>query len=299
VAEPPDVLVLGGGGILGEAWMTALLAGFEDSAGLDVRDCGRFVGTSAGSIVAAVLAAGTTPRERLGDLPEQPPLNETEDAGGSSLLGDVARIGLAAGSAVAAPAAALALRSTEFGGAIVRRTALNRIPAGRRSLGGLGRSLDEMGARFDGRLSVSAVELESGRRVMFGSPGAPEASVGEAVEASCAIPGVFKPVRIGGADYVDGGAWSPTNMDTVEVRRGTRVLCLNPTGSIRAFGTISRSAAAVEALTLERRGAKVTTVWPDRSSGSAMGRNLMDARPRDAVAQAGFAQGLQLGRAAA
>jgi NTE family protein len=299
VSQRPDVLVLGAGGILGEAWMHAVLAGFEEASSVDVRECERFVGTSAGSIVAAGLTAGVPPRDRLGELPHQPSVEEVKAAGDPSLLGNMMRIGLAAGGSLAAPAAALALRSTEYGGAIVRRVALNRIPAGRLSLRGLGRSLEQMGAHFDGRLSVSAVELDSGRRVMFGAPGAPPASVGEAVEASCAIPGVFRPIRIGDATYVDGGAWSPTNMDTVEVRRGTRVLCLNPTGSIRAIGPISRSAAAVEALTLERQGAKVTTISPDRSSASAMGTNLMDEGPREAVTQAGFAQGLQLGRAAA
>src|SRR3954454_13793642 len=54
----PDVLVLGGGGILGEGWMNGLLAGLEDAAGVGFADCRAFVGTSAGSIVAARLAAG-------------------------------------------------------------------------------------------------------------------------------------------------------------------------------------------------------------------------------------------------
>src|ERR1700751_4912168 len=58
----PDVLVLGGGGVLGEAWMMGVLAGIEDGAGLDLRACEAFVGTSAGAIVAAHLAAGNAPR---------------------------------------------------------------------------------------------------------------------------------------------------------------------------------------------------------------------------------------------
>ena len=58
----PDVLVLAGGGTLGEAWMTGLLAGIEDVSGVDFRSVESFVGTSAGSIVAAALAAGTSPR---------------------------------------------------------------------------------------------------------------------------------------------------------------------------------------------------------------------------------------------
>ena len=55
----PDVLVLGGGGVLGEAWMMGVLAGIEDATGFDLRDCESFVGTSAGAIVAAHLVVGT------------------------------------------------------------------------------------------------------------------------------------------------------------------------------------------------------------------------------------------------
>src|SRR3981081_568320 len=58
----PDVLVLGGGGVLGEAWMMGVLAGLEDATGFDLRRCDYFVGTSAGSALAARLAAGESPR---------------------------------------------------------------------------------------------------------------------------------------------------------------------------------------------------------------------------------------------
>ena len=58
----PDALVLGCGGVLGEAWMMGVLAGVEDGAGLDMRQCEYFVGTSAGAIVAAHLVAGNSPR---------------------------------------------------------------------------------------------------------------------------------------------------------------------------------------------------------------------------------------------
>src|SRR3954451_8043920 len=54
----PDVLVLAGGGIVGEAWMHGVLGGIEDAAGADFRQVEAFVGTSAGSIVAARLAGG-------------------------------------------------------------------------------------------------------------------------------------------------------------------------------------------------------------------------------------------------
>ncbi len=294
-----SVLVLGGGGILGEAWMNALLAGLEDASSFEARECELFVGTSAGSIVAAALAGGVDPRARLGTLPEQPPIEAGAQAGnGSGALGRV--VGVARG--VGAVPVSIALRTSVPGGAYVRRAALARVPRGRRTLAGLGRELDKLGVEFDGRLQVSAVQLESGRRVMFGAPGAPTAAVGEAVEASCAIPGFFRPVRIGGRSYVDGGAWSPTNMDGLSLRRGTGVLCLNPTGSMRpsrgspfgALGPVSRAIAAVEALSLERHGARVTTASPDAGSAAAMGSNLMDARPRSRVIAAGYEQGRAL-----
>ena len=58
----PDVLVLGGGGVLGEAWMMGVLAGIEDGTGFDLRDCDYYVGTSAGSIVATHLVASEARR---------------------------------------------------------------------------------------------------------------------------------------------------------------------------------------------------------------------------------------------
>jgi NTE family protein len=131
--------------------------------------------------------------------------------------------------------------------------------------------------------------------------------VGTAVEASCAIPGVFRPVRIGGRTYVDGGAWSPTNLDAVDADRGDEVLCLNPTGSFRptlstpagALGPVSRGIAGAEALALRRRGVAVTMVNPDRESADAMGTNLMNGSRREAVIAAGIEQGRRLSAAAA
>jgi NTE family protein len=284
----PDVLVLGGGGVLGEAWMNAVLAGAEEASGFDARECEGYVGTSAGSIVAAALAGGFSPDHRLGELPEQP---EPEPAGRGGGVVKTVRAGVAT---VAAPVAALALPTIAPGGAFVRRVALGRAPRGTQSLRGLGDRIDSMGAHWDGRLAVVAVDLESGKRVVFGREGAPEATMGEAVEASCAIPTYFRPVGIGGREYVDGGAWSPTNLDVARVRRGTQVLCLNPTGSLMALGIASRSVARVEALVLERRGARVQIVAPDEGSVDAIGPNLMDPGPRQDVIAAGFAQGRRL-----
>jgi hypothetical protein len=86
------------------------------------------------------------------------------------------------------------------------------------------------------------------------------------------------------------------------VRKGTEVLCLNPTasprlaadrfGAVRAFAS---AGAAAEALLLRRRGARVGIVAPDAASVDAIGPNLFDARRRAAVEAAGYRQGRALG----
>src|SRR5256885_16402137 len=68
----PDVLVLGGGGILGEAWMTAVLVGLQDATDFDARECDGFVGTSAGALGAAGVVARLRRRSRLGQPPGLP-----------------------------------------------------------------------------------------------------------------------------------------------------------------------------------------------------------------------------------
>jgi NTE family protein len=298
----PDVLILGGGGILGEAWMRAVLAGLEEGADFDARGCGGYIGTSAGSIVAATLVAGVAPGVGLGDPPRPEPSVGPEPELGPSMLAQALGAGVGLAGAAIAPLASMAFASTSGGGALLRRALLRGVPAGRRSLAELGRMVESTGAAWDGRLLIAAVELRSGRRVMFGGPNAPDVTVAVAVQASCAIPGVFAPVAVGAEAYIDGGVWSPTNMDAAEVGRGDRVLCLNPTGSLRptsgalagALGPVSRSIAAAEALALRHRGAEVTAVNPDGSSSAAMGSDLMDPRRRAEVVVAGLAQGLRL-----
>jgi NTE family protein len=303
-STPPDALVLGGGGVLGEAWLSAVLAGIHQGGGFDARRSRRLLGTSAGSIVAASLAAGLDPAERL-DLSAAGFASAAGEGAGpeqSARLGEALAAVIQLGGAAAAPIASLALSSSAGGGAMLRRAMLRRIPAGERSLEPLAAIIDAARPEFDGRLLIAAVELSSGRRVIFGEPGAPSATVAQAVLASCAIPGVFSPVRIGAREYVDGGAWSPTNMDALAPKRGERVLCLNPTGSLRprrgalagAFGPLSRGAAAGEALALRHRGAHVRVVNPDDASAAAMGIDLMSRRRRAAVIAAGHAQGLRL-----
>jgi len=306
----PDVLVLGGGGTLGEAWLRALLAGLEAETGWDLRDSEAFVGTSAGSIVAAVLAAGRRPEAAKGVADQwqrasaAPDPSSRADPSGLTPAAVARRAGGAA-LAVAAPLAPVVAAGLEPAGAALRAAVLRRGQRPAREIPQLTRALATLGAEFDGRLRVTAVDLRSGRRVVFGAPGAPAAGVPDAVLASCAVPWVFRPVSIGGREYVDGGAWSAANLDAAPVRKGTEVLCLNPTasprlaadrlGAVRAFAS---AGAATEALLLRRRGARVRIVAPDGAAVEAIGPNLFDPRRRGAVEAAGYRQGRALASSA-
>ena len=286
----PDVLVLAGGGVIGEAWMTGVLAGIEDEAGADLRSVEALVGTSAGAIVAARLAADKPlrrPRARATAATATP----EADGRRYSMLRTAARWGWAATSPLAPVATAL----SPPGGALVRSAMLSRAPDTGRTLGRLHDELERSGARFDGRLRVCCVDRRSGRRVVFGAPGAPRASVADAVTASCAIPWVFAPVRIGERDYVDGGVWSVTNLDAAPARRDTEVLCLDPTASLRSpVRQAFRVAISVELQVLRRRGARVRHVGPDAEAAAAMGTDFMATAPSAAALAAGHRQGRAL-----
>jgi NTE family protein len=295
----PDVLVLGGGGVLGEAWMMGVLSGIEDATGFDLRDCESFVGTSAGSIVAAHLAAGRSPR-RPSAIGTDLEFGHGQPARSLAVaaLAAVRRAGSYA-LAAASTLAPIALGVSAPGGAVLRSLLLRSLPAPDQTLARLRYQIQESAAAFDGRLRVTAVDRRSGRRVVFGSPGAPPASVAEAVEASCTVPWLFAPVTIGDREYVDGGVWSPTNLDAAPAGRDTHVLCLNPTASIApthallaVMRNVARSAVSIEGLALRRRGAAVKTIAPNAESAAAMGSNFMDQEPRTRVLDAGYRQGL-------
>jgi NTE family protein len=318
---PPDVLVLASGGTLGEAWMSGLLAGIEDATGHDFRTTEALVGTSAGSLVAAALVAGQRPRRprAQGALLGLPPGETTGDVASEtssrlaaqwlplprSILQTVGREAVRIAGAAATPLAPMALAAGSNGSTALRAALLGRTPGSDTSLEAMRDGIERSGARWDGRLRVVAVDRGNGRRVVFGAPGSPEATVAEAVQASCSVPWIFAPVTIGGREYVDGGVWSNTNLDTAPAGRATQVLCLNPIMSLdiamsSAFGllrAIAGSTAALETLALRSRGAKVRMIGPGHDIARVMAPNLMNAQLREDVLAGGYAQGLEIGRA--
>lgn len=294
--QRPDLLVLGAGGTIGAAWLGGVLAGIASETGIDFAACEQIVGTSAGSMVAADLLAGVEPRAPSagGGAASNGSLNGSLPAGAEPAedersRGRAGRLGADLASAAGTSLAPVALSLGRAPGALVRAAALARIDASRGSLDDLGARIARHDLRFDGRLRIACVARARGRRVVFGAPGAPAATVAEAVQASCSIPGVYSPVRIGEDEYVDGAVWSPTNMDAAPALRDTHVLCLAPMAAQLgarerhpAVRAATIAAIRLETLALRRRGAHVTVIVPEpaspdehaRVSGYRQGRAL-------------------------
>jgi NTE family protein len=77
-------------------------------------------------------------------------------------------------------------------------------------------------------LYIGAMNLDSAERVVFGHDEDTSVSVSEAVQASTALPGFYKPARIRGVDYVDGGVRRTANIDVAIEHGADLVICYNP-----------------------------------------------------------------------
>lgn len=78
------------------------------------------------------------------------------------------------------------------------------------------------------RLYISAVRLDGAKRVVFGPDEDSSLTISQAIQASTALPIFYKPARINGIDYVDGGVQETANIDTA-VKKGARlIICYNP-----------------------------------------------------------------------
>jgi NTE family protein len=145
-------------------------------------------------------------------------------------------------------------------------------------------------------VTVVALDYDTGERVAFGRSGAPEVDLPAAVMASCAIPGWYQPVRIGEHRYIDGGAWSSTNLDLMTGLGLDEVYVLAPQVSfVRDAPTHWRTRVERqwrnrvtlrvlrELAKVHGDGAEVTVLGPGEEDLEAFGSNLMDVSRRPSV----------------
>ena len=263
-------LVLGGGGIAGIAWETGMLLGLHE-AGIDLTVADVFVGTSAGSIVAAQVTGGTS----LDDLfAAQLPTEPGEIAARMSRSA-ILRFLLA----MAWPGDPQRARA-RLGHAALRAKTV----AQEEWLAAIGLRLPthDWPSR---QLLITSVNAETGAAVVFDRDSG--VSLLEAVAASCAVPLVWPPVTINGQRYIDGGVRSTTNADLA--KGCERVVVIAPlTSALRRSDRPSAQLATLGA------GVRSTIVAPDAASRAAFGSNVLDPATSAASAQAGRAQAAEV-----
>jgi predicted acylesterase/phospholipase RssA len=234
-------LVLGGGGVTGAVYEIGALRALDLlSVNRSINDFDVYVGTSAGSLVAAMTANGVTPEEMMRVVNRQVPTPFPDVDLKTVMSLNVREL---VGSAVTFPFRA-ALLTRRLLGQLGQVSALDVVlglaegmPSGLYSGGGIesyvrdvltgeDRSDDFRDLRSE--LYLTATDLDTAERVVFGREGFDDVPISTAVRASTALPMVYKPVRIGDRELVDGGIVSTTNLD-IAVEAGARLLVVvNP-----------------------------------------------------------------------
>jgi NTE family protein len=294
--QPAIGLVLGAGGVVGQAYQAGVLAALEREVGWDPRRANVIVGTSAGSVTGAALRVGI----RATDLAATTYGVRPSRKGGALLE----RILPSDSGPLPTPNIRSLLRPWSLPStALMMRTArrplafrpevaaMTLVPRGQIDITERAHGLDAfMGDHWPPGLRICAVRRSDGARVVFGREGAPHARVAEAVLASCAIPGYFRPIVIEGHEYVDGGVHSITNADVLRAENLDIVIIVSSMSASHgnaygADGLIRRRVhrrMEHEVARLEANGVAVIRLEPGGDSRRVMGLRAMaeDRGPR-------------------
>jgi NTE family protein len=307
--------------VLGAAWMTGALVRLQERLTGPAAEVDLMVGTSAGSVLAAALRC----RASLAEITAWQHGNVTGKLSESAALaaqeGPLPPLPYPRPGSLPLAYAALTLQVPPWVGASGwlphgrgQHTALRSLVGElheRYQRGRYQRESDEHrndqhegGARpaaaaspwVDGRTWIAAMDYDTGRRVLFGQPGAPPAALTDAVVASCSIPGWYTPSVIGGRRYVDGGIRSATSLGVLRGTDVDEVYVLAPMASTepdhplrpdlrieRRFRQLLTRALVRQAKMLRAEGKRVTIMTPGPSDLAVMGANLMDGSRRQAV----------------
>lgn len=268
-------LVLAGGGLAGIAWETGVLLGICDEspqAAQKLLAADVLLGTSAGSTVAAQVSSGASLKELFSrQLSEEHGAHEIHPGVSIDAITDLFL------NAMLTPGATKAQKLMKIGAVAaqtdtvpesVRRTVIeHRLPS------------HQWPQRA---LRVTAIDIATGELVVFDE--ASGIGLVDAVAASCAVPGVWPPVTIGGRRFMDGGVGSTVNMSAVSDCGAAVVLVPSGADSPSPWGV------GVIAEVEDFPGSTLA-VFADDESLAAFGANPLDPACRAPAARAGRAQG--------
>jgi len=282
-------LVLGGGGPVGIAWEAGLLAGLAEG-GVRAAEADFIVGTSAGSVVGALLALGRAPADIAGpiiaeaDRPRTIPAQAAENRTGAPDMALLFQKMQEAASGARDPAEV----RREIGAfSLEARTADEAT-----FIGGFGKQLAESGeGSWPGHgYACTAVDCETGEFVVWNAES--KVPLSRAVASSCSVPGVFPAITLNGRKYMDGGMRSATNADLAKGHAKTLLVAVR-LGS-GEFAERMMKPLEAEMAVIRAAGGAVELVVPDDASLAAFGSNLMNPRQRPGSARAGLEQGRRI-----
>ncbi len=234
-------LVLGGGGFTGGVYEIGALRALDLlSVNRTVNEFDVYVGTSAGSFVAAAVANGVTPEEMMRVIVRQGPSPFPDARAGSLLRPNYAEF-VAKGLLI--PLRLLHLART-MARDLKQMTAVDVVvglaevlPSGLYSGQGIERYvrtvLSDPDRTDDFRLLakelyLAATDLDTCERIVFGAEDWDDVPISTAVRASSALPMLYKPVKVKERELIDGGILSTTNLD-IAVEAGAKFIVLvNP-----------------------------------------------------------------------
>ena len=268
-------LVLGAGGATAWVFHTGVIRTLQQEAGLDPTTAEVIVGTSAGAAVAATVRAGLDVGEVLAAA-TRPPSPEQRSAKAARktlrpLSPRLARHVLPGGRGLTLALAGL--------------TPPGLFPTGwMASFPGIG-LLEE----WPNGLWVPATRAVDGEVVVFGRDRR-DVAVQDAVEASSAVPGMFRPKDIDGVMFVDGGVTSSTHADLLAGSGVDLAIVSAPMAkpSRRLFAKQARRRLRAEVASLEQAGISTIVVEPSAAAMEAA-RGFPRRRPEAAGAIVGHA----------
>ena len=282
-------LVLSGGGSVGIAWQTGLLAGMA-SKGVSLADADFILGTSAGSAVGARLALGTDMGAMAARYAEQRAAPRGADSQAERRPSASTPERMQKLMAIMAEALTNGAPPEEQRAAIGRFALEAETPPEDRFIAGFSDLADHA---WPAPYACTAVDAESGAFVVWSIEN--PAPLERAVASSCAVPGLFPPITINGRRYIDGGMRSGSNADLAKDHE--RVLLITLMAPSRLAGTGTAQAARYaersqrEQNVLIENGCTLHTIGPDDAAAAVMGMNLMDPALGADAAAAGVRQG--------
>ncbi len=288
-------LVLGAGGTVGMAYHAGVLRALEEVGGYRPDDADLIVGTSAGSMVGAIIRSGLSTEDLwLASLGEHEDLaiekqGESPWAAAWESPTDVIR--RLVGSLYVLQRSAMRIPVPPLPASLRRL-----FPGGFFTIADAEETLSQfMGTEWPAKpLWLVTVDVRTGRRVVLGRRNPVRTDLLTAVKASCAIPAFFQPMRVGRRTLVDGGIHSTTNLDLATKVSPDVVIAVvpmafdpssPPRGLDLAIRTFAQRRLVREVAQARGAGARVLLLRPTREDLAAMGGNMMRREGNDVVSR--------------